>query len=120
MNADMKKKLHARCDEILKGCLLKGGFLTQSETNVLALSTRTAHTTVLVRCGGSRFQCAVNELPMRIFEAEAAGDYVRDVCIPAGDFKHLQERFNGPADDCEACGGDVEWTEFDGRCPSCG
>tara|TARA_Y100000593_G_scaffold1782_1_gene3536 strand:- start:1369 stop:1659 length:291 start_codon:yes stop_codon:yes gene_type:complete len=39
---------------------------------------------LLVRCGSSRFICAAQDVDVQIARAEALGDYVRDVSIPAG------------------------------------
>lgn len=36
---------------------------------------------VLVRCGGTRFLCTLEELPARV-AALKSGDYVRDVSVP--------------------------------------
>jgi hypothetical protein len=39
---------------------------------------------VLVRCGGGRFTCGAQDVAHFIKCVEAGGDYVRDVCVPAG------------------------------------
>lgn len=60
------------------------GFLTQDEVELLAGREDGRLVQVLVRCGGKRFVCAAQDAPGMIEAVEAAGDYVRDVSLPAG------------------------------------
>ena len=59
------------------------GFLTASEVAALASRNDSRLTQLLVRCGGCRFVAAAQDVPQIINALEAAGDYVRDVSLPA-------------------------------------
>lgn len=55
------------------------GFITTHDVDELVRLHRLCP--VLVRCGGKRFTCAVQDVKAMIAAVEAAGDYVRDVSV---------------------------------------
>ncbi len=55
------------------------GFITTHDIDELVRLHRLCP--VLVRCGGKRFVCAVQDVKAMIAAVEAAGDYVRDVSV---------------------------------------
>jgi hypothetical protein len=55
------------------------GFVTKADVQRIPYK----NLRVLVRCGASRFLCTLDELAQRLAGVEEAGDYVRDVSIPA-------------------------------------
>jgi len=59
------------------------GFVTDTDVVELRKLLPNPSLQVLVRCGGDRFICPLNELEHRMAEVEKKGDYVRDVCVPA-------------------------------------
>lgn len=57
----------------------QGYFMTHED--VLQLEKIDRLFPVLVRCGGARFTCAVQDLKNMISYVEKGGDYVRDVSV---------------------------------------
>ncbi len=69
---------------------------------------------VLVRCGGCRFTCAVQDVEHLIKCITAGGDYVRDVSLPVGSM----ERAANWQSDCPSqslASGAVRYTTTDGK-----
>lgn len=58
------------------------GFLTEADMPELIALDRLCP--VLVRCGGCRFTCAVQDVDHLVACISAGGDYVRDVSFPVG------------------------------------
>lgn len=66
-------------------CRNRMGWLTKEDVQVLASDMELRLQWCLVRCGGCRFTCPAQDVEHLVHCVEAGGDYVRDVCIPAGD-----------------------------------
>ncbi len=60
----------------------QGGFIQVNQVDALKGWNRLMP--VLVRCGGCRFTCPIQDLETLTGYVEQAGDYVRDVSLPAG------------------------------------
>lgn len=78
--------------EVLREATARYGFLSEADVQVLAADAGTRLTPVLVRCGGGRFTCPVQDVAhfIRIIERDAQAsdgalaidtDYVRDVSL---------------------------------------
>lgn len=70
-------------DTVLTAARGRMGFLTKDELATLATFDRLRP--VLVRCGNTRFTAGAQYVAGLIAAIEAAGDYVRDVCLPTSD-----------------------------------
>jgi hypothetical protein len=78
----------AQALEYLATARRSGGFLTEHAVEALATLEATRLTPVLVRCGGGRFTCAMQDVAHFIALVESGTheghrDYVRDVSLPA-------------------------------------
>lgn len=71
----------ARVLEVARG---NHGFLCADDVAVLAADDATRLVQLVVRCGGCRFVAAAQDVAFLIRAVEGAGDYVRDVSLPAG------------------------------------
>jgi hypothetical protein len=58
------------------------GFVSKPEVEALAAHPVSRLWPLLVRCGGSRFVAAAQDVATLIAAVEASGDYVRDVSFP--------------------------------------
>jgi hypothetical protein len=63
----------------------KMGWLTKEEVEILSKDSELRLQPCLVRMEGCRFVCGAQYVKYMIEKMESAGDYTRDVCIPAGD-----------------------------------
>jgi hypothetical protein len=76
-------------NDIYANARARHGFLTKEEVAVLATTSATRLTPVLVRCGGCRFTCPAQDVAHLIALVESGQDdghaeYVRDVSFPVG------------------------------------
>ena len=71
-------------DKVLKLVSNRGGFLTEYDVVTLLHDhfQVVRLLPVLVRCGGARFTCALQDLSHMKGAIESVGDYIRDISIP--------------------------------------
>jgi hypothetical protein len=69
--------------QLLNNISERYGFITSEDRDTILAAQPDFRGQVLVRCGCNRFLCTLQDLPARMQEVEAQGDYVRDVCVPA-------------------------------------